>query len=205
MILILVRHGETDWNEGWRYQGRSDVPLNDTGQQQAQQVASRLASREITAIFSSPLSRAWKTAQAIAEPHGLSVQIDPDLREMDFGTWEGKTHAEIDAVDSERLAAWWEDPVHQAPPGGESLRAVGTRVGVCRDRLRAAYREDETIVVVSHVGPIKALLFEALQWDLGGHWQVRIDRASLTTLHYTSPGAILMGCNDTGHRTPTDA
>jgi alpha-ribazole phosphatase len=199
MQLILVRHGETAWNEALRYQGRSDVPLNETGRAQARQLAARLAQRGVTAVYASPLGRAVETAQFIAEPHGLPVQTEPDLREMDFGAWEGRTHAEIDAADGERLAAWWADPLHRAPPSGESLGDVVARVQGWLARLQAAHGADATAVAVSHVGPIKAALFEALQLNLGWHWQVRIDRASLTTLAFTARGAILMGCNDTCH------
>jgi alpha-ribazole phosphatase len=199
MQVILVRHGETAWNQALRYQGSSDVPLNDTGRVQAHQLATRLTSHRITAVWSSPLSRALETAQLIAAPHQLAVETETNLREISFGEWEGRTHAEIDAVDGERLAAWWADPILTAPPGGESLGTVVERVRVVLDRLRAIYNDDDVLVTVSHVGPIKAILFEALQLHLGRHWQIRIDRASLTTLAFTSRGAILMGCNDTCH------
>lgn len=199
MQLILVRHGETAWNEALRYQGSSDPPLNETGRRQAQQLAKRLAAQKLTAIYSSPLSRAAETAQLIAEPHGLPVKKEPALREMDFGEWEGRTHAEIEAVDGERLAQWWADPVRHAPPGGENLEAVLNRMQEWLARLALAHTGEDYIVAVSHTGPIKALLFQALQWNLGWHWQVRIDRASLTTLAFTPMGTILMGCNDTGH------
>lgn len=201
MHLILVRHGETAWNEALRYQGRSDMPLNDVGRWQAQQLAQRLAAQALTAVYTSPLSRAVETAQRIAEPHGLAVQKEPALREMDFGEWEGRTHAEIDAADGKRLAEWWANPGRQAPPGGETLEAVANRIRNWLFHLQRAHNSKDHIVAVSHTGPIKAVLCQALQWDLRQHWQVRIDRASLTTLALTPQGAILVGCNDTCHLT----
>ena len=93
--LILVRHGQTDWNAQARYQGQADIPLNDVGRRQAAAVAQRLASEEIDILFASDLRRAWETGTAIATARGQTLLAEPRLREMDFGQWQGLTHAEI--------------------------------------------------------------------------------------------------------------
>lgn len=199
MKVCLIRHGETAWNEARRYQGRSDVPLNEAGREQARRLANRLAEEPLSAVYASDLVRASETARIIAAPHHLKVRIDADLRELDFGEWEGLTHEEAVARDGERVAAWWEDPLSTAPPGGESLSAVLARTRNFLARIQAEHGDEETLAVVSHVGPIKALLADALRLNLGWHWQIRLDRASVTTLAYYDRGAILVGCNDTCH------
>jgi len=199
MKVFLIRHGETAWNEARRYQGSSDVPLNEAGREQARRLAHRLAGEPLSAVYASDLARASETARIIAAPHRLEVRIDADLRELDFGAWEGLAHEEAVARDGEQVAAWWEDPLSTAPPDGESLGAVLARTRNFLARIQAEHGDEETLAVVSHVGPIKALLADALHLDLGWHWQIRLDRASVTTLAYYGRGAILLGCNDTCH------
>ncbi|MBI4759502.1 MAG: histidine phosphatase family protein, partial [Chloroflexi bacterium] len=113
MRLLLVRHGETDWNAEERYQGTTDVPLSAQGRAQAQALTSRMAGEVLDAIYASDLQRAWQTAEVIAAPHGLPVRPEPRLREIDFGAWEGLT---FDEIRQRRPAA-------KAWPG--SLRGLG--------------------------------------------------------------------------------
>ena len=126
--LILVRHGETDWNAQRRYQGQSDVPLNDAGQRQAAALAQRLEGVDISAIYSSDLRRARQTATAIASLHPLPVRDEPRLKEISFGRWEGLTYGEIQERWPEEMAAWFADPIRVTPPGGERLAQVAERL-----------------------------------------------------------------------------
>src|ERR1700760_4361850 len=93
--LPLARHGETDWNREGRWQGWADPPLNDTGRAQARELAEQLRSVPFDAVFSSDLARARETAEIVAAPHGVPVVVEPQLREIDIGSWSGLTHDEI--------------------------------------------------------------------------------------------------------------
>ncbi len=125
--LMLVRHGQTDWNLEGRYQGGTDVPLNATGRDQAERLADELATRRIDAIYSSPLRRAWETALLLARRHGLEVHPEPLLREIDLGAWEGMLATRIAEEYPELFGRWRRDPRGVRPPGGESIREVHDR------------------------------------------------------------------------------
>ncbi len=138
--LLLVRHGETDWNAEGRLQGHTDRPLNDYGRRQARELAERLAGDGVTAIYSSDLSRARETAQIVGERLGLPVEVDPDLREKDWGNWEGLTSDERLTVELE----------------GETTEAHRERVMRAVDRI-AARHPGETVVVVTHGGSLRRI------------------------------------------------
>ena len=118
--ILLVRHGETDWNASGRIQGHSDTPLNAAGRQQAQRAAQRLAPEPVRALYSSDLARAFETATIIGEPLGLTVVTSPRLRERQYGAWEGLTSAEIQARYPEQFAMWRARSTDFAPPQGET-------------------------------------------------------------------------------------
>jgi broad specificity phosphatase PhoE len=153
--IHLVRHGETDWNHELRWQGHSDVPLNERGREQARELADQLSVAGFSAVYSSDLSRAAETAQIVADRLSLPVQTDAALREIDVGSWEGFTLTEIEARSPEAVTRWDEQGEH-GWEGGESHTAMMARV---RDAIRsiAARHEGEEVVVVSHGGPIRAL------------------------------------------------
>jgi probable phosphoglycerate mutase len=151
--ILLARHGETDWNRENRFQGHADPPLNETGRAQAAQLAAVLAAEPLAAVYSSPLRRAFETAQILAAPHGLEpVPVDA-LREVDVGSWEGLTRAEIEERFPEQFARWrdyeagWDD--------GESYEEMSRRVIAGLLELAAAH-EGERILAVSHGGPVRA-------------------------------------------------
>lgn len=186
--LILIRHGETDWNIEGRWQGQSDVPLNARGMQQAHEVGHKLANKGIQAIYSSDLSRAQDTAQVLAELTGLPVQTDPRLREIHQGVWEGMLVTEIEAKYASLLSERNKDPLTIAPPGGETASQV-------KARLLKALREitqqhpDEKVAIVTH-GFVLALFqviisgkdFQQI-WDLvpqnGGWLEAEINPSRL--------------------------
>jgi broad specificity phosphatase PhoE len=153
--IHLARHGETDWNRELRWQGHSDPPLNDRGRRQAQMLADALDGMPLAAVYTSDLSRATETAEIVASRLNLPVSVDPALREIDVGSWEGFTLAEIETRFPEAVARWEERGEH-GWEGGESHDQMAARV---REAVRsiAARHEDEEILIVTHGGPIRAL------------------------------------------------
>ena len=198
MRLILVRHGETDWNAARRFQGQADIPLNRTGQRQAAAVARVLRCDAVHAIIVSDMRRAQETARVIAAPLQLTVDPDPRWREMGFGDWEGLTYDVLQHRHPKMLAAWHDDPLQVAPPNGETLTQVADRVRDAWHDLRATYA-DQTVVLVGHGGPLRVLLCLALGLPPEAHWQFAIDPASLSELSVYGQGATLMRLNDTAH------
>lgn len=197
MRLILVRHGETDWNTQRRYQGWSDSPLNDVGVRQADLLSARLAGEQVGAVYTSDLQRAMQTAQAIAMQHALPAIADPRLREMSFGGWEGLTYEEIRARWPDEMDAWLCDPLHIAPPGGETLVQVADRVRGALDDI-VGKGADQAIVLVSHGGPLRVLLCLALGFAVQAHWRFRVDVASVSELSIYDGEATLVRLNGMG-------
>lgn len=198
--LILVRHGETRANREFRYIGASDDALTGHGQEQAGLLAGALAILPATAIYSSPRQRAYDTAFPIAARHGLAVQILNDLREEDFGTWEGLSRSEVMArstQDAERLRAWQHDTT-LAPPGGESLDSMHQRVSAAVERLVQAH-PGQTIVLVSHVGPIKAVLCAALAAPVSTAFRIFLDPATISVVDWTQPHPVVRLLNSHSH------
>ena len=143
--LILVRHGETDWNRDGIWQGHGDPPLNDLGRRQAAELAERLADVAVDALYSSDLRRAYETAEIIGVAKGLEITVEPDLREIDIGAWSGLTHAQI----AERFPG-------MERHDGEASDAFDARaVGVLTRIARA--HEGGHVLVVTHGGVIRAL------------------------------------------------
>lgn len=148
--LLLVRHGETDWNADGRLQGQTDRPLSDFGRRQARQLADELADEELEAIYSSDLSRARETAEIVAERLELPVVLDPDLREKDWGTWEGLTAVERDRVEFV----------------GESTGEHGERILRALRRISERHPGDGRVLVVTHGGSMRRVQTAALGWAL---------------------------------------
>ncbi len=147
--LILVRHGQTDWNLEGRYQGGADVPLNATGREQAKRLAAELATTRIDALYSSPLRRALDTALAVARGRGLEVRRDPRLREIELGEWEGMLSGRIAEGYPELHRQWVRDPRPVRPPGGESIREVHDRTIAAVEGMVAEH-SGGTLCLVTH-------------------------------------------------------
>jgi ribonuclease H / adenosylcobalamin/alpha-ribazole phosphatase len=195
---VLLRHGQTPMSVQKRYAGRSDVPLTDVGRQQAAAAAKRLASAGLGAIGTSPLLRAAATAQEVATVTGAAVVTDDGFRETDFGAWEGLTFAEVRERWPGELTAWLADP-DVAPPGGESFIEVSTRVTAALNRVLAA-RAGQTVLIVSHVTPIKTLVAAALLAPPAALYRMHLDVAALSEIDWYADGpAVLRSFNDTGH------
>jgi alpha-ribazole phosphatase len=198
MRLLLVRHGETDWNAAKRFQGQADIPLNRTGQRQAAAVARVLQRDTVQAIIASDLLRAQETARVIAVPLQLTMDLDSRWREMAFGDWEGLTYDVLQHRHPKRLAAWYDDPLQVAPPNGETLTHVANRVRAAWHDLRARYA-NQTTVLVAHGGPLRLLLCLALGLPPGAHWHFAVDPAALSELLVYGQDATLIRLNDTAH------
>ncbi|MBB5785050.1 bifunctional RNase H/acid phosphatase [Nonomuraea jabiensis] len=198
--LLLLRHGETALSVERRFSGRGDAELTPNGLAQAAAAAERL-SREpyrLDVIVSSPLKRARQTAEAVAGRTGLDVEVDEDLRELDFGDWEGHTFTEVQRRWPAELSAWLADP-ETAPPGGESFATVARRVQAAGERLVERY-EGKTVLTVSHVTPIKMLLRLALLAPLESLYRMHLDVACLSLIEYYADGpAVVKSFNDTSH------
>jgi broad specificity phosphatase PhoE len=180
--LLLARHGEVLANRELRYVGSSDEPLADSGLVQAESLAAALAPLPVRAVYSSPLSRARETGGKIAAARRVPLRLEPRLREQSFGDWEGLTRAEVLGRDGERLLRWEAD-LATAPPGGEPLADVQTRVLDLVGELAREHR-GEWIALVSHVGPIKALLCAALGAPLATASHLFLDPGTLTVIDW---------------------
>ena len=196
---LLLRHGETPLSAERRFAGRGDIPLTDAGRQQAAAAAARLSARGgIDVIVTSPLRRARRTAEAVAEATGAPLVVDDDLVETNFGAWEGLSFAEASARTPEEMTAWL-GSADAAPPGGESFASAARRVLGAQDRLLAAYPE-RTLVLVSHVTPIKTLLCRALLAPPAALFRIHLDVASLSQVDWFADGpALVRSVNDTAH------
>jgi broad specificity phosphatase PhoE len=144
-VILLARHGETDWNRDGIWQGWADPPLNDAGRAQARQLAEQLRDTPFDAVYSSDLQRAQETAELVAQPHGVPVISDPGLREIDIGSWSGLTRAEID----ERFPGG-------ARPDGETREQHAARVLEAVERI-ARENPERRILLVTHGGTMRAL------------------------------------------------
>ena len=193
--LIMVRHGQTTWNAQKRYQGQSDVPLDETGRQQATALARYFASEHINTIYSSDLQRAVQTAQAIARATAVPVIADVRLREIAFGRWEGLTYMEIQERWPEEYQGWQNDPLARVPPGGETLAQIEQRVGAFVGDIRRKH-DGQTVLVVAHGGSLRALVCHALELPSHVFWRLGLASGSVSELHLYSDTAILTLFND---------
>jgi probable phosphoglycerate mutase len=197
--FLLLRHGQTPLTAERRYSGRGEVALSELGEQQAAAAAARLAKvPDIAAVVASPLTRTVQTGRAVADVLGVELTTHDDLIETDFGAWEGLTFREAAERDPELHRRWLSD-TSVPPPDGESFDAVHRRVRRGRDDLVARYG-GATIVVVSHVTPIKSLLRLALDAGPSLLYRLHLDTASLSIAEFYPDGnASVRLFNDTSH------
>jgi len=199
--LLLIRHAETGHNRDSRVQGQADIPLSDLGRRQVTALGQHLSEQAISAVVSSPLIRARVTAEAVATRHGLDVQLEPDLMEMNVGDMEGLSTTEMRERFPDFLAEWvTERGPSLEMPGGESLEQVQQRAWRIVERLRAAYR-DETIALVSHNFVLSCLITRALEMPLSDFRRFRLSVCGVTTLRFREDRTVLVQLNDTCHLT----
>lgn len=186
--LLLLRHGQTELSRQRRYSGRGDPALTDLGVRQADAAAQYLAKKGgIAAVVSSPLRRAYDTASAAARQLSLDVIVDDDLIETNFGAWEGLTFGEAAERDSVLHLSWLRD-TSVPPPDGESFDAVADRVRIAQQRIITDHA-GQTVLVVSHVTPIKTLLRLALDAGPAILYRLHLDLASLSIAEFYPDGA----------------
>ncbi|MFI5266228.1 MAG: histidine phosphatase family protein [Chloroflexota bacterium] len=196
--LLLCRHAQTGFNAALRFQGQLDEPLSELGRQQAQLLAGRLAEESIDVAYSSDLARAYETATAALAGRPIPLRVDPRLREIAFGRWEGMTFAEIKDKYPDDVAARDRDRVHFAMPGGESLSQLGRRVrGFLEDALPR--HEGQSILFIAHGGTVNAVISTLLDIPLTSWWRLRNNNANLNVVHFTPAGPRLASFNDTCH------
>lgn len=189
--LLLVRHGETIWNHTSRYQGHTDIELSETGREQARSLAKRLKTEKVKAVYSSDLKRAFETASILASPHNLPVKATKELREINFGDWEGLTYQEIMEEYRELASEWYQHPGKIRIPGGETFTDVKERA--YNTILELARQNDPgTIIVVAHGGTIRAIICGLLDIDLNHAFQIRQDNTALNIIEYNHGGYIVL-------------
>ena len=198
--LILVRHGETEWNVEEVFRGRIDIELNETGLRQTELLAQYLSGLNIDAVYSSPLRRALNTAEVIARYHKLKVEIASGLTDFNYGKWQGLLHQEVKRRYKKLHLQWLENPHLIRMPDGESLDEVRERALTVVDEVVA--KHEGTVVLVSHRVVNKVLTCALLGLDNSHFWNIRQDTCGMTTFAYENERFILTKHNDTSYLRP---
>ena len=184
MEIIVVRHGETDWNKTQRIQGHQQIPLNEAGRSQAVKIAEWLSSIKLTHIYSSALIRSIETAEIINRSFSLPIARDARLNEKCYGVWEGKYSEEIFPPGSERLNYWLEENLDDNPNQGETTREMMNRsVGFLQD-LTQTHVTSDIILVVTHGGPFKALTGFVQKWTPKDYFRTEIKNGQILNIFY---------------------
>lgn len=199
--IYLVRHGQTAWNKEEIFRGRTDIPLDETGLKQAELVGQYFKGMKVHGIFSSPLSRAWQTAEKVAELHSLKVQPLQGIIDMSFGNWEGRPHQEIRESDSKPYRQWVETPHLVRLPGGEGLDDVGVRAMAAIEEVIRDH-PGKTLILVTHRVVNKVLICGILGLDNSHFWQITQDTTAINLIQYRNGKYILSLMNETCHLRP---
>jgi len=196
---ILVRHGQTEWNRVERFRGRADVPLNETGLAQAEATGQRIAEEwQPTAVFSSPLSRAVKTAEAIAKHFNLPVQTHPGLTDIDYGEWQGLMPDEVRERWSEAAHAWYNEPEIACIPGRETLAGLRERA-MCTVNELVSHHNEQTIVLVGHTVINRIILLGVLGLGNERFWHIKQDTCAINVFEVENNDFVMVSMNDTCH------
>ena len=195
--IILVRHGETEWNIRETFRGRHDVELNEMGVKQAELLKNYLIDLRLEAVYSSPLERALDTAKAVAKHHKLEVNVAYGLVDFNYGVWEGLTHQEVKVRYRALYEQWLKEPHLVKMPDGESLDEVRERARGVVDGVVSKY--SGTVVLVSHRVVNKVLICSMLGLDNSHFWDIRQDVGGITVFEYEGGRFTLTKHNDTCH------
>ena len=193
--IMLIRHGDTDWNVEEIFRGRVDVKLNETGIKQAQLLSKYLGDAPIGAVYSSPLKRAVKTAEIIAGPHNIGVKPSQELIDFDYGEWQGLSHDAVKDRYKTLYEEWLKKPHLVKIPKGESLDDVSKRAVSLVDRVTANH--EGTVALVSHRVIHKVIICALLGLDNSHFWNIKLDTCGITTFIYQDKRFILEKHNDT--------
>jgi broad specificity phosphatase PhoE len=194
--IILVRHGETDFNAAETFRGRADVPLNEKGLRQAQLLGEYLRDEKIDTVYSGPLQRAVKTAEAVAACHNLPVNVVENLNDIDCGEWQGLSLREVKERYQELYQDWLDTPEQVKLPGGESLEDVKNRaLPFVQDAVMRC--GEGKIVLVSHRAVNKVLICALLRLDNSSFWSFKMDTGGITRFNFDGDKVVLTSYNDT--------
>lgn len=198
MRLILVRHGQTEWNAGGRYQGQSNVALSDTGRKQARFLAERFPVRQLDAIYTSDLDRAKETAECVGKRLGLTVYQEKAFRELSFGDWEGLTYQEISSRWPEEAEKLFTAPDELVIPHGETFRDLQKRA---LDKIYSLYEQhiDQTVAVFAHGAINKTILAGLMHIPLHYLWSLRQDNTAVNILRLDDGYVMVELINSTSH------
>ncbi len=204
MRIYVIRHGQTDWNVEHRIQGSQDIPLNAAGIRQAERLAEAMKEHPVELVFSSPQKRALRTAQMVADVQGAVLVPLPQLVEISYGAWEGRTSEDILAADGALYESWWKHPAEVAPPGGETLRQVDGRCARAWELIREELQRQQItgdIAVVAHGGILAHFMVHLLKQSGESASDIVVANASITTVLYDpeSGSCRLERLNDCAH------
>lgn len=199
MRLIIIRHGESEWNRIGRYQGQADAPLSELGLRQAEALAQRLHNEHFDAIFTSPLQRAAKTAAAVARYHpAVPVAAEPALLEIDHGAWQGLLLDEVRGRFGDGLREWRMHPTRAQMPGGESFSNILKRVLDFKDRLLLEFPE-QSVLVSTHDVVVKILVADALGMNMDRINRIWVTNASISVVEYGDDLPYLVSLSEACH------
>jgi broad specificity phosphatase PhoE len=196
--ILLVRHGETDWNREKIFRGVYDVPLNDHGRYQAQLAAEALGSHKIDAGYTSPLSRATETASTVLEPHNIHAKTHDGLHDFNYGDWTGKTEAEVARRWPDEYKAWNAHPHEARIPGGDTLKEVFDRAFAAMEEIARSH-EGQTFALFAHRVVNKLLILGALGLTLGRFPFILQGNCCINKFTRVEGGYLIEYLNDTSH------
>lgn len=199
--IVLVRHGQTEWNRVERFRGRIDVELNEMGRRQAEAVADRLCRRRTDAIYASPLKRALQTAEPIAKACGLEVQPVDELIDIDYGAWAGHSPDEVARSYGDLYRTWLDTPHRVEFPAGETLDLVRSRAWEALKRV-CLHHDGQRVVLVSHVAVNRVLICSVLGLGSSCFWKIAQDNAAINVFRAEEGNFHLVLLNDTCHLKP---
>lgn len=197
--ILLVRHGHVEGIKPERFRGRQDIPLSEQGLTESRTVAQYIALHwHPTAIYASPLQRCVRTGEEIALRCGTYVRKIEELQDLDYGDWQWRTHAEVNALWPEQSELWRKAPHRMRFPQGESLQDLSKRVADCL-RLILQRHENETVIVVGHDSGNRVLLLELLGMPLSAYWHLAQDPCGVSEIDVSAHGAKAIRINETQH------
>jgi len=196
--ILVIRHGETEWNRGKIFRGTYDIPLNENGQQQAGIAAAALKNIQIDAAYTSPLSRARETAEIVMKSHGITPQDHEGLLDLDYGDWTGKEDSEVAKCWPKEHALWVSKPHRVRPPGGTTLKEVFDASFTAMEEL-AEKHDGETIALFAHRVINKVLLLGALSLELDRFPFIVQGNCCVNEIERVRDGYLIHSINDVSH------
>jgi alpha-ribazole phosphatase len=178
--LIFIRHPATSWGKRQKYLGRTDIALSRKGERQAELISNYLGNKNISAIYSSNLIRAYQTASIIAERHSLKIKKDGRLNEIDFGEWEGMTFGQIRKKYPQLAQKYLSDPLNTKIPGAESLTKFRNRINKATEKILA--QDKGMVAVVSHAGVNRIIICNLLKLPFSYFWQIKQDIGAINII-----------------------